>query len=76
MTATTVLESWGHYPRAEQAAVPVYWSSDTPPFQSIAGTVLPYGRGRSYGDVCLAAAVPDFREKLHLICYCKLNKFY
>ena len=53
MTATTALESWGRYPRAKQAAFPVYWSSDTPPLQSLAGTVLPYGRGRSYGDVCL-----------------------
>ena len=49
MTATTALESWGRYPRAKQAAFPVYWSSDKPPLQSLAGTVLPYGRGRSYG---------------------------
>ena len=53
MTATTALESWGRYPRAKQAAVPLYWSSDMPPLHSIPGTVLPYGCGRSYGDVCL-----------------------
>ena len=53
MTATTSLESWGRYPRAEQEALPLFWSTETPPFHSLRGTVLPYGRGRSYGDVCL-----------------------
>jgi FAD/FMN-containing dehydrogenase len=53
MSATTSLESWGRYPRAEQKALPLFWSTETPPFHSLRGTVLPYGRGRSYGDVCL-----------------------
>ena len=53
MSATAALESWGCYPRAKQDALPLFWSTDMPPFDSIRGTVLPYGRGRSYGDVCL-----------------------
>jgi FAD/FMN-containing dehydrogenase len=53
MSATAALESWGRYPRAQQEAFPLFWSTETPPFDSIRGTVLPYGRGRSYGDVCL-----------------------
>ena len=53
MSASTALESWGRNPRARQEAFPLFWSTDTPPFHSLHGSVLPYGRGRSYGDVCL-----------------------
>lgn len=53
MSATTSLQSWGRYPRAEQEVFPLFWSTETPPFDSLRGPVLPYGRGRSYGDVCL-----------------------
>jgi FAD/FMN-containing dehydrogenase len=53
MSAAAALESWGRYPRVQQEALPLFWRSDAPPFDSIRGTVLPYGRGRSYGDVCL-----------------------
>ncbi len=53
MTDTRQLESWGRFPRATQKAVDLFWTSDHLPFSSIEGTVLPYGRGRSYGDVCL-----------------------
>jgi FAD/FMN-containing dehydrogenase len=45
------LESWGRYPLARQAAVPVHWRSD--PLPRVHGTLLPFGQGRSYGDCCL-----------------------
>lgn len=41
---------------ADHAAVaPVYWRSDPPAIARLAGSVLPYGYGRSYGDSCLNA---------------------
>jgi FAD/FMN-containing dehydrogenase len=43
--------SWGRYPRATQQIIPLYWRDAVLP--DVAGTVLPYGNGRSYGDVCL-----------------------
>ncbi|HSL04729.1 MAG TPA: FAD-binding oxidoreductase [Nitrospiraceae bacterium] len=47
-------ESWGRYPRAGTVtAVPIYWRSDTLNFQKFQQSVLPFGQGRSYGDVCL-----------------------
>src|SRR6266481_2288241 len=45
------LESWGRYPAARQAALPVAWRTD--PLPRVHGSVLPFGRGRSYGDCCL-----------------------
>lgn len=46
--------SWGHYSQTEQQAVPIHWRTIPLP---IAGdsqeTFLPFGNGRSYGDVCL-----------------------
>lgn len=45
-------ESWGRYPKAAQSAFPLYWTSDSVPFDRL-GTVLPRGQGRSYGDACL-----------------------
>lgn len=47
-------ESWGRYPHAGPVtAVPIYWRSDTLNFQEFRQSVLPFGQGRSYGDVCL-----------------------
>lgn len=47
-------ESWGRYPHAGSVtAVPVYWRSDSLNFQEFRQPVLPFGQGRSYGDVCL-----------------------
>ena len=47
----TSYQSWGRFPSISQNACPIHWRSlslpDTP------DTVLPYGLGRSYGDVCL-----------------------
>jgi FAD/FMN-containing dehydrogenase len=45
-------ESWGRYPRAKHAVVPVFWRGDDP-FAQAGRPVLPFGVGRSYGDVCL-----------------------
>jgi len=46
--------SWGRYPPARPAAVvPVVWRSDLPALDRVAGPVLPYAWGRSYGDSCL-----------------------
>lgn len=49
---TTVLESWGRYPRARAVARPLHWAADALPV-STGEQVLPYGNGRSYGDSCL-----------------------
>jgi FAD/FMN-containing dehydrogenase len=43
--------SWGRYPRAQQSIVPLRWRDAALP--AVAGSVLAYGNGRSYGDVCL-----------------------
>lgn len=53
MNATRALESWGRYPKVSQKIVDLAWISELLPFSTIPGTVLPYGKGRSYGDVCL-----------------------
>jgi FAD/FMN-containing dehydrogenase len=46
------LQSWGRYPRAtQQVAHPIVWQTDRLP--AGAGSLLPYGLGRSYGDSCL-----------------------
>lgn len=47
----TTLQSWGRYPRVEQAVVAV--SDRGAPLPAFEGTALPYGNGRSYGDSCL-----------------------
>ena len=53
------LLSWGRYPRHPQTAHPVQWPSETRgALAAVAalqrGRALPYGKGRSYGDSCLA----------------------
>ena len=46
--------SWGRYPQTEQHAVPVHWRTLLLPIAADAQqTALPFGNGRSYGDVCL-----------------------
>jgi FAD/FMN-containing dehydrogenase len=46
--------SWGRFPQIDQQGVNLEWRSDLLP-EAIEGTesLLPYGNGRSYGDVCL-----------------------
>lgn len=48
---TVVGTSWGRYPGARQQVVPVHWRDTT--LTDVPGSLLPYGNGRSYGDVCL-----------------------
>jgi len=43
--------SWGRYPRATQQIIPLRWRDE--PLPAVPGTMLAYGNGRSYGDVCL-----------------------
>ena len=43
--------SWGRYPHADQNIVPLHWRDAALP--AATGSVLAYGNGRSYGDVCL-----------------------
>ncbi len=58
-TATAPIDdyfSWGRYPRAVHRKVKkVYWQDEIPRALRDAepASVLPYGLGRSYGDVCL-----------------------
>lgn len=52
MKAADSFESWGRNPKAEQSAFHLFWM-ETPPSDSIPGYLLPRGKGRSYGDVCL-----------------------
>jgi FAD/FMN-containing dehydrogenase len=53
MSAARELESWGRNPKAKQAVIDLFWLNELPEFSNIDGPVLPYGKGRSYGDVCL-----------------------
>ena len=43
--------SWGRYPRAHQTIAPLHWRDAELPTAD--GSMLAYGNGRSYGDVCL-----------------------
>lgn len=47
-------QSWGRYPRVTQEARKIHWRDDPLPLDGIdTKTFLPFGNGRSYGDVCL-----------------------
>ncbi|WP_089725668.1 FAD-binding oxidoreductase [Candidatus Thiosymbion oneisti] len=47
-------QSWGRYPKADQATCKLYWRDAPLPMDRIGErTCLPFGNGRSYGDVCL-----------------------
>ena len=47
-------ESWGRFiPSTPARVVALDWESEIPPIESLEGPLLAYGRGRSYGDVCL-----------------------
>lgn len=43
--------SWGRYPLARQRIVSLHWRDA--PLPDFDGSMLAYGNGRSYGDVCL-----------------------
>ena len=50
-------ESWGRFPKVDQKAFCPQWRSDVASYfknkQGDSGSTLPFGQGRSYGDVCL-----------------------
>lgn len=47
-------QSWGRYPKVNQQARKLYWSDEPLPMEAAANkSFLPFGNGRSYGDVCL-----------------------
>jgi FAD/FMN-containing dehydrogenase len=46
------LESWGRYPRVDQSSRALWWRSSELP-DTVDGSLLPRGQGRSYGDSCL-----------------------
>jgi len=45
--------SWGRYPRVSQKVKEIQWRSDPFPEIKKSDSFLPFGMGRSYGDVCL-----------------------
>ena len=45
--------SWGRYPRVSQQTHDLLWRSEPFPKTHTSNGFLPYGMGRSYGDVCL-----------------------
>jgi FAD/FMN-containing dehydrogenase len=46
--------SWGRYPKSPQSAVTLHWRTVPLPISGNSQrTFLPFGNGRSYGDVCL-----------------------
>jgi len=47
-----ILESWGRYPRVSQQSRAIRWRGD-PILADDSASVLPFGKGRSYGDCCL-----------------------
>jgi FAD/FMN-containing dehydrogenase len=50
----TNCQSWGRYPVVEQKIHSgLQWRSESLDLRKLEGTILPYGLGRSYGDVCL-----------------------
>jgi len=62
--------SWGRYPKAMPAAVyRIHWADESLP--ESAQPFLPYGNGRSYGDVCLndGGALLDMRGLNRLLSF-------
>jgi FAD/FMN-containing dehydrogenase len=54
MSAMKPHESWGRYPKSQPARiVELSWVSQVPDLNRLLHPILPYGKGRSYGDCCL-----------------------
>jgi len=70
--ADSIYTSWGRYPQIRQQGIPLQWRSDPLP-TALPDTdrLLPYGNGRSYGDVCLnrGGTVLDTRQFDHVISF-------
>lgn len=66
---TTRSDSWGNYPKVTQNKTILGWRSDSLPIGTT--TILPYGLGRSYGDVCLndGGQVVSSETLTHLIAF-------
>ena len=64
--------SWGRYPQVNQRGVEMGWRTDNLP-EPVDGSasLLPWGNGRSYGDVCLnrGGLVVGTRELRHLLAF-------
>ncbi len=63
---------WGRHPPHRQIGIPLFWRSDAWPAAQLGGRrTLPFGNGRSYGDVCQAAdgVVLDCRRLDRLIAW-------
>lgn len=51
---TKLRESWGRYSKSVPSrVVPLSWPSEVPDLSRLPRPILPYGKGRSYGDCCL-----------------------
>ena len=52
------VESWGKYPKSRQTGRCVHWPQDLieKRWQANGEMSLPFGNGRSYGDVCLSSS--------------------
>lgn len=61
-------QSWGRYPPALHTSWPILQRQDNIPVEAVSPSGLPYGLGRSYGDVCL-------NDKAALILTRALNHF-
>lgn len=54
MPAMKPHESWGRYPKSTPARIlDLEWVSEVPDFDRLPRPILPFGKGRSYGDCCL-----------------------
>ncbi len=50
----TKYESWGRYPKiSPKQVLQLKWRNEIPDLNCVEGTLLPFGYGKSYGDVCL-----------------------
>lgn len=47
-----IYESWGRYPKLNSKAKRIFWRTENLP-SDYGTSMLPFGRGRSYGDCCL-----------------------
>jgi FAD/FMN-containing dehydrogenase len=64
-------QSWGRFPRARHRVCRLWWRHEAREIGRLEGPLLAYGRGRSYGDVCLndGGTVLDTRGLDRLACF-------
>lgn len=63
--------SWGNYPPVDQNVIHIPWRNHNLDLSSETTTVLPYGNGRSYGDVALndGGSIIQTQQLNHLISF-------